>query len=81
MLALKESLSEVFPANLSVIVALGGKKSQIPALRQCNQPHSEVTFQSRPQSLPQSSHPEYTNQHAVFQCQLMGLSQIIAKAI
>lgn len=33
------------------------------------------------QSLPQSSHPEYTNQHTVFQCQLMGLSQIIAKGI
>lgn len=66
--------------KLSVIVAFG-KKSQIPALRQCNQAHSEVTFRSRPQSLPQSSHPEYTNQHAVFQCQLMGLSQIIAQGI
>lgn len=31
-----------------------------------------MTFQSRPQSLPQSCHPEYTNQHALFQWQLMG---------
>lgn len=74
------NLCRRFPANLSVIIALG-KKSQIPALAQCNQAHSEMTFRSRPQSLPQSSHSEYTNQQAVFQCQLMGLSQIIAKGI
>lgn len=57
------------------------KKSQNPALRQCNQPHSEVTFRSRPQSSLQSSHPECTNQHAVFRHRLMGLGQIIARGI
>lgn len=44
-------------------------------------PTRKVTFGSRPQSLPQSSYPEHTNQHAVFHSQLMGLSQIIAKGI
>lgn len=57
------------------------KNNGFPPYGNAIRPTCKVTFGSRPQSLPQSSHPEHTNQHTVSHSQQMGLSQIIAKGI